>query len=108
MTIPAKYQIFDTPVELSDKDSERLSPYLIGWGRLHALFQSGVNETDLKRLIILEMMDRRRDAMISRLVMRLGRVQRLKLEAKIKKTVQLVPSIPFTERGPRPRRGDIL
>lgn len=100
MNIPSKYQVFDgDPVELSDKDSERLSPYLSGWVQLNKLFLAGVNEPDVKRLIILEMMGGRRSALIDRLVMRLGRLQRVRLHRQISKTVHLVGPNPYGERG---------
>jgi hypothetical protein len=100
MNIPSKYQVFDgDPTPISDKDFERLSPYLSGWPKLNTLFVEGIGEQEIKQLIILEMMDRRRAPIIDRLVMRLGRLQRVRLRRQISKTVLLVNPTPYGERG---------
>ena len=84
MKIPDKYQIFNTPVVLTDKDHDRLAPHLSGWPRLHQLFQSGViNQPDLQRLIIIELMDRKRLMLIHRLLGRLESITRKEVERRI-------------------------
>lgn len=86
MKIPAKYQIFATPVVLTDKDADRLSPHLTSWPRLNEMFLLDVfNEPDLRRLAILELMDRKRWVILSRLLMRLGRAERNRIVEKAKK-----------------------
>lgn len=104
MNIPSKYQVFDgDPVQVSDRDAERLSPYLSGWVQLNKLFIAGIDEDDVKRLIVLEMMGNRRSPIIDRLVMRLGRLQRVRLRRLIEKTVHLVNPTPYGERGQKKR-----
>jgi hypothetical protein len=87
--IPKRFdRLFETPVALSDKDSERLRPYLSHWGVLNARFRSGVNESDLKRLILLELSSESpRKRILDRLLMRLGRVQRRSLSDKIERLI---------------------
>jgi hypothetical protein len=89
LVIPQKFQIFsDAPVVLSDKDAERLAPYLRAWMGLASIIYSS-NTEDLKRLIILELMGKRRQMMIERLISRLGNVQqeewRKRIGVKLKK-----------------------
>lgn len=84
MKIPAKFQVFDVPVLLDTKDEERLSPYLASWMHLSSLLAT-INEPDLMRLVILELMDRQRRKVLNRLLMRLGRVQRKRIERRIAK-----------------------
>jgi hypothetical protein len=84
MKIPSKWQVFDTPVLFDNKDEERLSPYLASWMHLSALLKD-INEPDLMRLVILELMDRQRRKVLDRLLMRLGRVQRKRIERRIAK-----------------------
>ena len=75
--IPLKYQVFDEPVKLFEKDFERLSACLIGWNRLHELFLlGGLNEPDLKSLVVMEMMGAQRPHIISRLLGRLAKLDR--------------------------------
>ena len=84
MTIPKKFQIFDTKVNLPDKDAERLTPYLSGWPVLSKWFYSArVNEPDLQRLIVMELMGSRRHVILMRLAARLGSLSRWKVKAKI-------------------------
>ena len=85
MKIPIKYQIFDSVVEISDKDAERLSVHLSGWNQLNEMFLLGVNETDLRRLIVLELMKARRTSMLSRLLGRLAKAERQKFLRKIER-----------------------
>ena len=86
MTIPNKYQIFDYPVEISDKDYARLRPGLSGWNKLNSLFLEGVTEGDLLRLVTIELMHQHRKVILSRLLGRLSKVQRAKYNRKMKAT----------------------
>lgn len=82
MKIPRKLQIFAAPVILSDKDAQRLAPYLSGWITLHRLM-AGVCERDLERLVILELLHRRRRTILVRLRMRLVTIYRNELQRRI-------------------------
>ena len=84
MKIPPKFQIFDLPVVLDGKDEDRLSPYLVSWTRLSALLVD-INEPDLQRLVILELLGKQRRKILDRILMRLGKVQRKKIEKRIEK-----------------------
>lgn len=84
MTIPQRYQIFETPVFLSDKDAERLRIHLSNWNRLHEMLLLGVNAPDLRRLIVLEMMGAGRHRILTRLLGRLSKVERKEQTEKIK------------------------
>jgi len=85
MTIPKEFQIFDTKINLPDKDAERLMPYLSGWRDLAAWFYSAkVNEPDLQRLIVMELMGKRRRMILERLAARLGSLSRWKVKERIK------------------------
>jgi len=86
MKIPHKWQVFDVPVEVSSKDEERLAPYLIGWMRLAALL-AGISEPDLMRLVLMELCGKQRRKIIDRLLMRLGRVQRRRIEGRISRVL---------------------
>jgi len=88
MTIPKKFQIFDEHVELSDKDAERLSVYLSGWMSLHAFLLQGVNDADIRRLVIIEIMGMRRLSILDRLMSRLNTNQRKKIQTKLKIALQ--------------------
>ena len=83
MNIPAQYQVFDKPVSLIDKDSVRLKVYLISWDRLAERLIEGINEPDVERLIVLELMGKRRTKLLDRLLMRLGRLQRRRIAEKV-------------------------
>ena len=83
MIIPPQLQVFDRTVVLSDKDAERLAPHLAYWDKLHRLLALGVNEPDLQRLIILELMGAKRNLILIRLMMRLGKVQRKEIERRV-------------------------
>lgn len=87
MKIPSKYQIFDAPVVLDSKDAERLSFHLTNWNKLNEMFMLGVNAPDLRRLVVMEMLGRRRMAIISRLLGRLARVQRKHLLGKVREAL---------------------
>ena len=88
MTIPDRYQVFETPIRPDDKDCERLAGFITGWKRLAPLLALGVNEPDLKTLIILELLGKQRRAILDRLLMRLGRVQRRRLQKKINQALK--------------------
>lgn len=95
MISPKLASLFERPIEVSHKDTERLSPYLSHWNRLHRVL-AHTNEPDLKRLILIELSGQRRKAIIDRLLMRLGRIQRRALEEKISRAVRLVTPSPRT------------
>ncbi len=84
MNIPHRLQVFDVPVALTSKDAERLSPYLVGWMHLAAIL-TDINEPDLMRLVVLELMDKQRRKILDRLLGRIGRVQRRRIEARIER-----------------------
>jgi hypothetical protein len=88
MTIPKKFQIFDKPVELSDKDAARLSSHLSGWMKLHTFFLEGVNEPDLQRLLVIEMMGMRRRSILDRLLSRIGSSTRDRIQAKVSAAIK--------------------
>ena len=87
MRIPEKYQIFPKPVVLSSKDEDRLWPLLSGWPTLHPRLKS-IGEPDIERMIVMEMMNRRRSMILTRLVGRLTHVQKKRLQAKIRKAIR--------------------
>ena len=72
MKIPPKYQVFAEPVTITDKDQARLTPHLGSWMQVHALMKVGVNEPDLRRLVVLELMDKRRRMILLRLTGRIA------------------------------------
>lgn len=84
VNIPDRLQVFDTPVVLTDKDAERLAPWLSSAPKLIALLQ-GINEPDLMRLVVLELSGGKRYDMIHRLLARLGRVTRNRIARRIAK-----------------------
>ena len=84
MKIPAKLQVFDVPVVLTDKDADRLSPWLASAPKLIAILK-GINEPDLMRLVVLELSNGKRYDVIHRLLARLGRVTRIRIEKRIVK-----------------------
>jgi hypothetical protein len=84
MKIPEKLQVFDTRVTLLDWDARRLKPWLSSAPRIVAILQD-INEPDLMRLVVLELMDRKRYDVIHRLLARLGRVQRNRIEKRVVK-----------------------
>jgi hypothetical protein len=85
MTIHARHQIFDRPVNVSDKDVERLQVHLCNWQKLHEIMLLGVNEEDLRRLVIMELASHDRERIISRLLGRLAKVQRQSINERIAK-----------------------
>jgi len=85
MTISTRHQIFDRPVNVSDKDVERLQVHLCNWQKLHEIMLLGVNEEDLRRLVIMELASHDRERIISRLLGRLAKVQRQSINERIAK-----------------------
>lgn len=83
MKIPQRYQVFDTKVEISEKDEQRLSAHLSGWVTLHEMFLLGLNAPDLRRLIVLEMIKARRKDILRRLLGRLSATERSVRQEKI-------------------------
>ncbi len=84
MKIPSRLQIFGEPVILSDVDASRLSVYLVGFMHLATPILT-INEPDVKRLIVMELLGKRRWKLLERLIMRLGRMQRQALEKRVRK-----------------------
>lgn len=84
MKIPIKYQVFDTNIVISSKDEERLARYLSGWMPLTAVM-ADINEPDLKCLLVLELMGKQRWKFLDRLLGRINRIQRNRVEEKILK-----------------------
>ncbi len=88
MKIPTKYQIFDDSVEILDKDIERLSSCIGGWHRLHELFMlGGLNEPDLKRLVVMELMGKQRQPLLARLLGRLAKLDRQRYTERIRQAI---------------------
>ena len=83
MRIPNRYQIFDEPVIMPDEDVVRLSPYLSGWNHLINQLIVGVNESDVQRLIIMELLGKRRQPILHKLLVRYDRFQRERIEDRI-------------------------
>lgn len=83
MTIPTRFQLFASPVVLSDKDAARLEPYVASWRQLHPVIHS-LNVPDLRRLVVMELMNRRRWQVVQRLLGRLGSLERERLETKVR------------------------
>lgn len=80
-----KYQVFDDPVELESKDIERLKSHLTGWNKLNEILLLGINESDLRRLVIIELMGSRRMTIINRLLGRLATIQRERIKTRMAK-----------------------
>lgn len=83
MNIPPRYQVFPQPVQISAKDEQRLRPHLSGWEKLWTFLSAGVNDPDLKRLVIMELLGAQRPMILERLLARLGKVQRAELDRRI-------------------------
>ena len=93
MKIPKKYQVFDSVVEMDSKDAQRLGVHLSGWNRLNEIMLLGINESDLRRLVILELMGAKRPTIIQRLLGRLAKTQRQKLDERIERLTNPEPEI---------------
>jgi hypothetical protein len=90
--IPQRFQLFiDGPVVVSDKDAERLAPYLGGWLTLNEFFiAESPTEEDLKRLVVMELMGDRREYLINKLLARLSGVIQRRWHKRIGEVVDLV------------------
>ena len=84
MKIPTAHQIFDTPVILTDKDAERLAPWLVSEPKLCAVL-TGISEPDLRRLVVLELSGAKRYSVLRRLVARFGMCYRKRIARSIAK-----------------------
>lgn len=86
MKIPQRLQIFTAPTEvvITDKDAERLAPFLTNWMKLHHFFLKGTNIVDLRRLIVMELMGSQRKDILTRLSGRLATLQRKELQKRIR------------------------
>lgn len=89
MIIPHKYQVFDDEVAMSDEQEKRLSPYLSNFNKLYAKLVDGVNDDDLRRMLIIELMGKARPAIIDRIRKRLLRQTRERIDAKIENLLVL-------------------
>lgn len=87
MKIAQRYQVFDQPVEIDEKDCDRLKVHLSGWNRLNEILLLGINEPDLRRLVILELLGARRKEMLTRLLGRLAKLERKRILSRIQKLV---------------------
>lgn len=85
MKIPARFQVFDRPVTLSTKDAERLAPHLSHWMKLNEILLLGVPESDIERLVILEMRGQKRHAILQRLIWRYLAVKRVRILERLSK-----------------------
>ena len=88
MKIPQRYQVFAKPVILLDKDEERLAPHLAGWMGLADLLLIGVNEPDLQRLIVMELLGKQRQKILNRLVGHLSRVHAREVKRRIQRCLK--------------------
>jgi len=82
MDVPTKFQVFDHPISLPSKDEERLSHLLLGWMRL-APRMVGLNEPDLQRLIVMELLGKQRSKIVKRLLGRLKVVHGSLVERRV-------------------------
>lgn len=81
MRIPIKYQIFPVPVEISPSRKKVLEAALSSWSDLFDfLHGSTIRVTDLRRLVILELMGKKRYFMLTRILQRMAREERNRLE----------------------------
>ena len=88
MRIPTRFQVFDRPVILLDKDQERLAPHLAGWMGLANILLIGVNEPDLQRLIVMELLGKQRQKILNRLVGHLSRVHAREIKQRIQRCLR--------------------
>lgn len=98
MKIPSECQVFERRVKVTTGDAARFAAVLAGWPSLCRYFQEGPSEDDLMRLAVLELLGRRRESIVSRLLSRLGQVRRKNLESRIRAAVQLRAPVPYRER----------
>jgi hypothetical protein len=88
MRVLLKYQIFEQPVILTNKDADRLSYHLGNWTRLNEVMLLGVNLPDLRRLVVLELMGLKRRSILSRLLGRIAKEQHRERWAKIERVLE--------------------
>jgi hypothetical protein len=81
--IPQEYQIFDRDVVILVEHREYLEPMLSGFMPLARELKHGIPAYKLKKLIILELMGKKRKKLLDRLIMRLGRLERKALQQKV-------------------------
>jgi len=82
LRIPNRLQVFDGVVTISSKDQERLIAPLSGWRQL-APALSTFNQVDLERLIILELMGKKRRKIVGRLLQRLGAEHTARVDERV-------------------------
>jgi hypothetical protein len=85
MKIAQQYQVFDDPVDLDSKDFDRLKNHLTGWNKLNEILLLGINEPDLRRLVIMELLGSQRMVIVNRLLGRLATLQRERIHNRISK-----------------------
>ena len=86
--IPLKYQVFDLPVEILSRDVERLSGCISCWNRLHEIFLlGGLNDADLRRLVILELMGAQRVKLLGRLLGRIAKRDRQRNQQRVERAL---------------------
>jgi hypothetical protein len=76
-------QIFDVTIVITERDKDRLLPFLSSWGKLNQLFGRSVDIPDVKKLITLELIGFRRKVILDRLFGRLSKLQRVEYKRKI-------------------------
>jgi hypothetical protein len=81
--IPLHYQIFDEEIVILADHREELEQHLTGFMPLANALAKGIPDYNIKRLIILELMGKARKKLLDRLIMRLGRLERLALQHKV-------------------------
>lgn len=86
MKIPPHLNPFDLPVAISYADQTRLGPHLSNWNRLNDIFLLGIGEKDLRKLVILELMGKRRKPVLTRLVIAVLRAERGRIEQAIEES----------------------
>jgi hypothetical protein len=88
MKIPDRLQIFAKPVILTDKDAIRLERHLGGWGSSLALVLTGMQERDVERMIVIEMMGSKRPQILERLVGRYMKLTKVRIQKKVKEAIR--------------------
>lgn len=87
MKIPDRYQVFDLPVSLTYGDQDRLAPHLANWNKLHEILLLPVTESDLQKMVIIEMMTKKRFRLIDRLLYKLEDAVRARWNASVRKAL---------------------
>lgn len=83
MTIPKCFQIFANDVRLTETDIERLKPIISSWSATTNDIIGAAPESDLEKLIIIELMTLKRSHILERVVNRLCTYRRNDLRAKV-------------------------